>query len=140
MYSRQGHKQAGAEAANPGETTERVDAVTLEDAAELIGESIERDGNGREVIRRDNGNGGRLELRRSHIFDERGVQIELFGPGDGQPRMSSSVFPMARFRHVMNWFLYLYRRAEVLESESSLDRLAREYNQAVVNWESNRLP
>lgn len=140
MYLWQGHKKAGNGSADPEEITERVEAVTLEDAAELIGEPIERDGNGREVVRRDNGNGGRLELRRSHIFDERGVQIELFGPGDSQPRMTSSVFPMDRFRHVMNWFYYLSRRAEALESESGLDRLAREYNQAVVNWESNRLP
>ena len=117
-----------------------TDAVTLEDAAKLVEEPIERDRDGREIVRKSGENGCRIEFHRSHFFDDRGVRIELFGPGDRKPRMSTSVFPMTRFRQVMNWFSYLCRRSGAVDTDGSLKRLTREYNQTVFDWEANRLP
>ena len=117
-----------------------MEAVTLEDAADLVEEPIERDGDGREIVRKSGTNGCRLEFRRSHIFDERGVRIELFAPGDRRPRLTTSVFPMTRFRQVMDWFSYLCRRSEAIQTDGSLKRLGREYDRPVYDWEADRLP
>ena len=47
---------------------------------------------------------------------------------------------MTRFRQVMNWFSYLCRRSGAIDTDGSLKRLTREYNETVFDWEVNRLP
>ncbi len=123
-----------------GRTLDReVDSVRLETVSEIAQEPIERDGEKREVVSQELSNGCRLVTRRAHLFDSRGVKLELYNSHGDRPFMSAEVFTTHRFRELVSWFSYLARRPDAMRSEGRLERLVRDYNSALVGWKGERL-
>ena len=104
--------------------------IRLEEAADEIGIPISKDGRKRPFVRKDLGNGNRIEVRRLHLSDDRGLTMELYEKEGARPFISARAFGVDRFHYILGWFTYLGSRPEVLRSEIRLNRAAEEYNGA----------
>lgn len=102
--------------------------IRLEQAADEIGNPIARDGRKRPVVRKELGNGNRIEVRRLHLSDDRGLTMELYEKDGTRPFISARAFAADRFSYILDWFTYLGNRPAALRSEVRLNRAVEEFN------------
>lgn len=97
------------------------EAVTLGRVAALTGCPIVQDNNGRRRIVRHYPDDIMLEVRPSHIFDERGVTVTVHGSRDDD-LVVSKPFSIERFEQVWAWAERLAARPQVLRRQALLSK------------------
>ena len=96
-----------------------AEAVTLRRVAALTGCPIVRDKNGRRRIVRHYPDHMVLEVRPSHIFDERGVTVTIYGLQD---ELVSRPFSTKKFEQVWAWAERLAAKPQVFRRQALLSK------------------
>ena len=101
--------------------------VQLEDAAEILEQPIEGGDHRNHVVRKEVGNGNRIEVRRFSLFDPSGLEMSLYGDGAERPFIKARAFSRDRFRRILEWFHYLSERPDAMRSETRLALVVEEF-------------